>query len=106
MTQEFIDANIAVRDIRKALRERSGKTWSVKRGTGTSYGWISISSPPARRDQFGSMTDVDAAELHELLGLDNDGHAISVPSSSAYRREYIDRAEGREPSINGTPYWD
>jgi hypothetical protein len=47
-------------------------------------------------------------ELAALLGL-TDGQAqcpISIPASSDYRQEYIDRAEGRAPSVTGSPYWD
>ena len=29
-----------------------------------------------------------------------------IPASSDYRQEYIDRAEGRTPSVIGSPYWD
>lgn len=34
--------------IRTALKRRSGKQWTVRGGRGTAYGWITISSPPAR----------------------------------------------------------
>jgi hypothetical protein len=57
------------------------------------------------------MTDSDRNELAELLGLDPgsgmvDFQGLTIPASSAYRHEYIDRAEGREPVAIGTPYWD
>lgn len=43
------DRNEAIAAIRTALRARSGKAWSVKGNKGTAWGWIDISSPPARR---------------------------------------------------------
>lgn len=41
--------NEAIAEIKRALRERSGKTWSVTGGRGTAWGWITISAPPSRR---------------------------------------------------------
>jgi hypothetical protein len=37
-----------IKRIRAALKNRSGKVWSVKGDKGTAYGWIHISVPPAR----------------------------------------------------------
>lgn len=99
-----IDATIA--RIRKALRERSGKPWSVKRGKGTSYSWLTIESPPSRQVN-GENTPEELAELAQLLGLPEvHFQGQSIPAGSNYRREYIDRAEGRTPSVIGEPYWD
>lgn len=101
------DRDDAIKSIRTALRTRSGKAWSVKGGRGTSWGWIKISAPPARCNSYGSMTDADRTELATLLGLDDAHHqGVSIPASGAYRREYIDRANGRTPTDYGTPYWD
>jgi hypothetical protein len=104
------DRNTAIKLIRASLKERSDRTWSVTGGTGTSWGWIYISAPPARRDKYGSMTAEDAAELAQLLGLgDAAAHhqGVNVPRSGAYRREYVERAAGSlAPSVTGTPYWD
>lgn len=102
------DRNEAIKAIRAALRARSGKTWSVTGGRGTSWGWITITSPPARSTGYGSMTDADAQELGDLLGLGRPAHhqGVSVAASGAYRQEYVDRAEGRTPTVTGSPYWD
>jgi hypothetical protein len=35
--------------IRKALKERTGRPWSVKGGRGTGWGWIDVQAPPRRR---------------------------------------------------------
>lgn len=101
----------AITAIRTPLKQRSSKAWSVRGGTGTAYGWITITAPPKRMDNY-LMSREDAKELHQLLGLDfRPGpetriQHITVPASSDYYREYVDRAAGRTPSINGKPYWD
>ncbi len=108
-----------IKRIRAALKRRSGKAWSVTRGKGTAYCWIDIHSPPSRRtnDPDGGpctdptaryyMTTEDQAELKALLGLEKVHYqGESIAASAAHRREYIDRAEGREPTERGTQYWD
>ena len=94
--------------IKTALESRSGKRWSVTGGKGTAYGWITISSPPARRERYDYMSDADRAELAALLGFDKPVHmqGEDIPSSSRHYAEYIDRAEGREPQVLGEQYWD
>lgn len=37
-----------IRRVRTALKARSGKTWSVRGGRGTAYGWIKIDVPKDR----------------------------------------------------------
>jgi hypothetical protein len=130
------DRDTTIKAIRAALKTRSGKTWSVKGGRGTAWGWIRIEAPPARctfkhrekpgfnggyaqnwRDQYEeydsgepghSMSDAETAELATLLNIEK-GQAsggVGVPASSDYRQEYIDRAEGRAPRVIAEPYWD
>lgn len=43
-----VDRDVTIKRIRAALRQRSGKTWSVRGDRGTAWGWINISCPPAR----------------------------------------------------------
>lgn len=103
------DRNAAIKMLRAALRARSGKSWSVTGNRGTSWGWIEVKSPPARAaDQWGTMTDAEAAELGELLGLDAPVHhqGVSIPASSGHRHEYLMRALGRTPTVHGETYWD
>jgi hypothetical protein len=102
------DRNATIKAIRTALRCRSGKAWSVRGGRGTAWGWIYITAPPARTDEYGGMPPEDAAELGRLLGLDGAAHSqgVSIAASRDYRREYIARAEGRKPEVRGVPYWD
>ena len=128
-----MDRNETISTIRKALKRRSGKTWSVTGGRGTAWGWLRIDAPPARRKwsqietgelddfglpawrwehkpdaQYGHMSPDESRELADLLGLEDEAHfqGVSIPASSDYWREYIDRAEGRKPEKCAVPYWD
>lgn len=106
---KYPERDEAIERIKKSLKSRSGKSWSVKGGRGTAWGWIRISAPPRRCMNSGDcMTDEDCAALGELLGLGEPVHrqGVSVPASGPYRQEYVDRAEGREPSVIGEQYWD
>ena len=98
-----------IKAIRTALKQRSGKQWSVKRGRGTARDWITLTAPPARQEQpFGTMSKEDRTELAQLLGLDkpchHQGHLI--PAGYDYYTEYIDRANGQTPTRYGERYWD
>lgn len=103
-----------IKRIRTALKRRSGKTWSVTGGRGTAWGWLRIDAPPARRkfncDGEGEgdySSKEDRAELAKLLGLKTTyAQGESIPSGSTYWDEYVDRAEGREPTNPGKTYWD
>jgi len=57
---------------------------------------------------FGHMSPADRLELSKLLDLDRPVHCQghSVPSGGAFYREYIERAEGREPTAYGERNWD
>lgn len=103
---DYTDRDTAIAEIKKSLRKRSGKTWSVKGGRGTGWGWITITAPPSRLNQFGSMTDADRRELSELLDTDVHHQGQNVASSGAHRREYVARAQGRTPDAIAQPYWD
>lgn len=135
MSNTHEDRNATIKAIRAALKRRSGKAWSVTGGRGTAWGWIHIEAPPARRtfkhrekagvngyqanwkDQFeeydsgepgNGMSEAETQELARLLDI-SAGQAsggVGIPASYDYRREYIDRAEGRTPSVIGEPYWD
>jgi hypothetical protein len=58
--------------------------------------------------EFGHMSPADRQELGKLLGMERAVHyqGQSIPSGGDYYREYLDRAEGRTPSVHGTQYWD
>ena len=129
---EDLSRAAVIRRIKAGLERRSGKRWSVTGGTGTAYGWLRIDVPPARRtwrdrprpgatglgtyaedyepydsgQPGGSMSPDERTELAGLLGLDRVDRNVSVAASHDYYREYLDRAEGREPRKIATPYWD
>ncbi len=121
-TPEDLSRNAVIARIRAALRTRSGKRWSVSGGRGTAYGWITIDVPPARRrwqsdgvtpthsggHACGHGSRAEREELGRLLGLTGPVHpqGHSVPSGRDFYREYLDRAEGRTPSVLGTRSWD
>jgi len=123
------DRNETIKAIRAALKRRSGKPWSVTGGRGTAWGWITVDAPPARQtwesylpegtpdepgayrardtgQPGGNTSPGDRDELAALLGLDRVHLPYSIPASSDYYQEATDRAEGREPSVIGRPYWD
>lgn len=92
-TDTGIDRDQAIKAIRKALRAKTGRAWSVTGGRGTSWGWITITAPPARRDQYGSMVDIDRAALAEAIGVPVahvHSQGILVPNGTAARREILD----------------
>lgn len=95
----------AVTITKRELRRRSGKTWSVRGGRGTSWGIVTVTAPPARCDAYGGMSDEDRTELAALLGLDtvhHQGHMAcqSWHESSGYRghtlTDLVARARGEK----------
>lgn len=99
--------NETIASIKTALKQRSGKAWSVTGGRGTAWGWITIATPPGKRGDYGHIKDEDRVELAALLGLTNvDSQGVSIPSSSAYYAEFVARSAGVTPTTVGTPYWD
>lgn len=101
--------DVVIKRIKSALRIRSGKEWSVSGGKGTAYGWIKIRAIKKHAaDGYSNLTEADQKYLAQLLGLEKPVHfqGESIPASTAYYTEYIDRAEGRKPRKCGTPYWD
>lgn len=128
--EENLSRAAVIRRIKAGLERRSGKRWSVTGGTGTAYGWLTVDALPGRRtwahrrkpgalDSPGNYEEYDTgqkgghsspeerAELAKLLGLDGvHFQGLNIAAGSDYRREYIDRAEGREPRKIATPYWD
>lgn len=95
----YIEPAQAAAQIRKCLRARSGKSWSVILGRGSSWGWITITALPKRRDRSGCLTAADARELAALLAL---GHVhpqgVLIPDGSTARAEYLARAAGEHPT--------
>ena len=100
----------------KAAFKRRGFRYSVTGGRGTAWGWITIDLLPA---VYKGCWNGDAEssrekrlslyrEMADRLGNPHgEGYGtVSIPASTDYYREYIDRAEGRKPAVIGQPYWD
>lgn len=102
-----MDRNETINALKAALKARSGKNWSVTGGRGTAYGWIRASAPPRRCGEFGGTAADDAVELGQLFQLDGPAHnqGISIPASSAHRREHLARVKGEAFTV-AEPYWD
>lgn len=128
----FGDRNACIAELRRVLRERTGRAWSVAGDRGTAWGWIKITAPPARRVcregvQSGPcpcgstdcprwyMTEQD----REILGaamLCRENYETgkrlahhqgeSIPASSDYRMQAVQVARGETVTIGASPYWD
>lgn len=98
--------NATIASIRKALRTRSGKTWSVKGGRGSSWGWIEVSAPPARLDRFDMMSAEDQAALAGLMGREVGRQFLMVPAGTDFRHAALERAWGLPVTVTPVAYWD
>lgn len=104
-----VNRNSTIQTIKAAFKAR-GLRYSVTGGRGTAWGWIHIDllpstykalDPDSRRTEYEKMAGA--------LMLDEKRYgytSISIPAGYDYYREYIERANGREPEVCGTPYWD
>lgn len=102
-----MDRDTAIARIRAALKSRSGKPWSVKGGRGTAWGWITITAPPARRNECNRLQPTDREELRGLFGPEMvDDSGIQIPASDAYYQHWVERAETGATSTTPQPYWD
>jgi hypothetical protein len=57
MSTTRCDVKEAIKRIKTALKQRSGKEWSVTNSRGTAYGWLTIDAPPKRRTWQDIQTD-------------------------------------------------
>lgn len=104
--------NDAIKAIRAALRKRHLR-YSVTGGRGTAWGWIHIDLMPAEfkapfSPEHSAAINAKRAVMYRAFGLNPgmESGSISVAASRDYYQEYIDRANGRAPSVIGQPYWD
>ena len=77
-----------VKEVKAALKRRSGKAWRVSGGRGTGWCYIHIGVPPKRYAQ----EEEELAELHQLLSLDK--HIFCNPVSFADWDDLLKRANG------------
>jgi len=97
--------NTVIRRIKRALTAR-GLKYSVTGGRGTGWGWIHIDLlPSVEKLLTPEQRRREMEKLNQALGLEHRT-SISIPASTDYYREYVERAEGKTPTKPGTPYWD
>ena len=103
-----MERNEAIARLKKALKTRTGRAWSVTGGRGTAWGWITVQATPRNRDAHGNTTDADRATLARVFGETVYHQGISIPAAHDYRRSYVDRAENGAAATapEGVPYWD
>lgn len=90
----------AAKLIRQALRQRTGRAWSVRVGRGSVWGWLYINASPARQDVYGAMSEIDRVTLRNLLGIENwkaHEQGVMVESHPRNYREYVNRARTGRP---------
>lgn len=97
------DATAAL--LRKILKYRSGKSWSVTVGRGSVYGWVDINSPP-KRQVDGANPQADIDELSKLFDTHVHHQGIAIPAARDYRVEFLERAAGLPVTKPAVPYWD
>lgn len=111
MTEEEFKASTRVlmakdvaKMIRQALKERSGKDWSVTSGDG----WIKIHAPKGEQTPAGNMSPERSEELKELMGVENvHRQGMEIPHSYAHHRLYLHRAIfGADGDCTAAKYWD
>jgi len=87
--------------IEKALRARTGITYSVTAGRGTVQAWIVVDIALERRTLATAAAEREALARH--LGFARWEGTILVPGTLAARREYIARALGIERAEQEEP---
>lgn len=55
--------NDVIKAIKQALKARTGKSWSVRGGRGTGYGWLTIDAPKALRRWTREQVGTDASGM-------------------------------------------
>ena len=117
-----IDRAEACKRIRAAMKRKTGKTWSVRGGRGTGWGWITVGAPPKRRichdpnpewkcwditntvspyferqpkdGERGRYTsDAERAEIAGAFGLTHPAHMQGLSISPDEREYYVLQAE-------------
>lgn len=84
----------ACKILRKLLRERTGRDWSVSRGRGTAYCWLKIHAPPKRRAEHGYLSIEDQILLSAALGHWVHCQGESIRPGGDVRGAYVFRAAG------------
>ena len=93
-----IDRNVYTKELRSILKKRTGRTWSVKGGTGTAWSWLDICAPPARLVDGYRMTPDDESLLAAVLGESHIGQHYQIPPTGGYRAHVMARCVGLDAS--------
>jgi hypothetical protein len=107
-------------DLGKALKEATGRTWSVSRSRGTASSWVNVDAPPARRTC--EWDGVTPAPKGQGYSCQNDrevlGKAVHAPGGVAHpqgesippdpgcRERVYDLVKGRSDPAVCKPNWD
>jgi len=84
----------ACKILRRLLRERTGRDWSVTRGRGTASSWLRIHAPPKRRGEFDYLTIEDQILLSAALGTHVHTQGESMRPCSGSQGSYVFRSAG------------
>ena len=99
----------AIKIIRTLLKKRTGRSWSVRRENGSSYGWITIMAPPRRcTADFGYLNAEDQATLAAIFG-ECHHQGIMIHTGNGVRAKYACQAAGVELPAHvrvAQPDWD
>lgn len=71
--RESLTREETIKRIRAALKRKTGKSWTVRGGRGTGWGWIRVESPPRRRVH------------HETVGDPRDPDFLNKPYEERFR---------------------
>lgn len=109
-------ATSAAKLMRRLLKLRTGRAWSVTIGRGTAYSWLHIHAPPSRRvardgspDRDGYMSAADRAMLGSILGQCPHTQGEQVRPCAGVRESYMWRLAGHEAPADlhiAAPSWD
>lgn len=103
------DLDVFVKTLRKLLRARTGRDWSVSRGRGTAYSWCHIKAPKARSiDDWGRLSVEDQIVLGSVLGTRVHEQGESIRTEAGVRGWYLLKAIGANTDgwhVAG-PSWD
>lgn len=94
-TETHIPMDEAKKRIRAALKELTGKGWSVTQDRGTAAAWIQIHAYPRHRVNEWDMDEHDQALLHEALDLWNWNLTGGFNLDPRDRTGFIHRLEER-----------
>ena len=124
------DRDATIHELRKLLKERTGRAWSVTGGRGTAWGWIKIDAPPTRRTWGFYLPEgmADIPENYRERDMRQPGRCMSpddkavlakalakefvhyqgesIAASREHRHEALERAAGLPVTKVAEPYWD